>query len=398
MPDPPAAAPVVGTPPAAPTTVNNINAHTVNINVYNAPQAAANPDEVSDAEDEERRAALCARVGKGIKGIKRKRARPNECGYTIPQLWKMSVAERTRFDPERDTLVGLCGNCGLDWRPLCEAFSLAHDSEQTMRRAAQLDEAVVDYELAHADDDARRMDEALAVVLKKRTSACRSCQDSHKKRSPKVLACKLEWERMKRDACAKHGGCPKPGCAEKGMASWVCMSADHVDPTTKVHRLSDYPWWSWNGGVEAMRCEHEKVQWMCWCCHRLEHTSTTGRTNTGTCPSHERVREKQAYVNAYKLGLGGCQYAGCPRAVTAESVRTFDLDHRDPTTKATHETHPHLIGKGCCGGVSGIVASKKTSLAEVKDALDAELAGCDFLCANCHRSRKSAGRARWDAS
>jgi hypothetical protein len=341
---------------------------------------------------------LGAQVGKGIKGIKRRR--PSECGYTTRQLRRMSVAERTRFDPARDTLVGLCASCPLDWRPLCEAFSPDADSERTMRRAAELDGAVVDYELAHADDDARRMDEALAVVLKKRTSRCRPCTDAMNTLSPNRLACKLEWETMKRDACAKHGGCPKPGCSEKGPASWVCMSADHVDPTTTVHRLSNYSWWTWNGGVEAMRREHEKVQWMCWCCHRLEQTSDSGRTNTGTYPRDERVREKQAYVDAYKLGLGKCQYAGCGRVVTAETVRTFDLDHRDPTTKATHETHPGLIGKRDQGGVSGIVrnGNGKTSLAEIKDALDAELAKCDLLCANCHNSRKPAGRARWDAS
>jgi len=392
MPDPPAAAPVVGTAPAAPPQIIIHNTGTVNI--YNAPQAAANPDEVSDAEedDEERRAALGAQVGKGIK-----RARPNECGYTQQQRKKMSVAERTRFDPARDTLVGLCGQCALDWRPLCEAFSPDADSEKTMRRAAQLAGAVEDYELAYADDDARRMEEALAVVLKKRTSHCRSCQDAMAKPSPNQLACKAEWERMKREACGDHG-CPKPGCAEKGAASWVCMSADHVDPTTKVHQLSDYVWWSSHGGVEAMRREHEKVQWMCRCCHQLEPTSNSGRIRARGGPRDECIRAKQAYVDAYKLKLGGCQYSGCPRIVTAATVRSFDLDHRDPKTKVTHETHPDLVVKGHVGGVSGIVYNSKTSLWWVKDALDAELAGCDLLCANCHCCRKPTGRARWDAS
>ena len=398
MPDPPAAPPVVGTAPAAPTNVYNIHNVTINtLNVYNAPQAAANPDEVSDAEDdEERRAVIVEQIGKGVKN--RKRPLPNESGYSRRQLQKMSVAERTRFDPERGTLVGLCGRCCLDWRPLRETFVPDADSENTIRRAVELEHAVEDYENAYADNDSYRMDEALAVVLKKRTSVCRSCGDAMIKMSPNVLACKLEWEKMKRDACAKHGGCPKPGCAEKGMASWVCMSADHVDPTTKVHSLSHYTWWSCHGGVEAMRNEHEKVQWMCRCCHVLEPTSHQGRTRIGTYPSDKRIREKETYVNAYKLRLGECQYAGCPRVVTAETVRSFDLDHRDPKTKTTEETHPHLISKGNKGGVAGIVQNSKTSLAEVKDALDAELAKCDLLCANCHRCRKTKRRARWDAS
>jgi len=377
-------------PPAraiSPAQIIINNTGTVIIN--NAPQAAPNNEVSSDEEgDEERRAA--APVGK--------RKRSSECGYTVRQLKRMNVAERTRFDRARATLFGLCGSCCVDWRPVRVWFVPDADSEMTMRRASELKRTVEDYENAYADDDAYGMEDALAVVLKKRTSHCRPCQDVKNTLTPNQLACKLEWERMKRAACAKYGGCPKPGCAERGTASWVCMSADHVDPTTKVHRLSDYIWWAANGGVEAMLREHEKVQWMCWCCHVLEPTSNAGRTSTGTTPSDERIREKQAYVNAYKLKLAKCQYADCGRILTAETVRSFDLDHRDPRTKATRETHPHLIAKGHNSGVSGIVANRKTSLAEVKDALDKELAKCDLLCANCHKCRKAKGRARWDAS
>ena len=327
-----------------------------------------------------------------------KRQRKSECGFSQRELKKMSIAERTAFSRKRGTLVGLCGKCCLDWRPLRAAFMPDANAEKRMRSAFALEQAIEDYENAYADDDAHTMEEALATVLKKRLSLCRSCQDANTKLSPKELECKLEWERMKRDACAKHGGCPKPGCAEKGTASWICMSADHNDPTTKVRAMSDYMWWARNGGVEAMRREHEKIQWMCRCCHRLQPTSSTGRRRTDTTSSFDRRHEKQAYVNAYKLGLGKCQYAGCPRVVTAETIRSFDLDHRDPKTKATHETHPELIGKGDPGGVSSIVHKTNTSLSEIKDALDVELAKCDLLCANCHCCRKPQKRGRWDVS
>lgn len=364
-----------------------------NVTVNNAPQAAANNEVSSDEEGEAE-----ARNAVTNKPIKRKRT--SECGYTYNQLQKMSVAERTKFSRKHGTLVGLCNHCGVDWRPLRGEFVPDADSEMTMRRAAQLKNAVEDYENAYADDDACGMEDALGVVLKKRTTRCRPCGDVvNSTLTPKKLACKLEWEKMKREACATHGGCPKPGCAERGAASWVCMSADHVDPTNTVHKLSDYKYWSGNGGVEAMRREHEKVQWMCLCCHKYEPTSTTGRTDTRTKPSTERIREKQAYVNAYKLKLAQCQYDGCGRVVTAATVRSFDLDHRDPRTKATRETHPELIAKGYTGGgVSGIVNNPKTSLAEVKDALDEELAKCDLICTNCHICRKPKGRGRWDAS
>jgi hypothetical protein len=177
------------------------------------------------------------------------------------------------------------------------------------------------------------------------------------------------------------------------------MSADHVDPKTKVHCLGDYNFWaSPKRGVEAMRKEAQKVQWVCRCCHILEPTSATGRTRSGTFPSYERIREKEAYVNAYKLKVSKCLYDGCDRLVTAAAVRSFDLDHKDPKQKATHETHPHLIEKGQLGGVSGIVSNTSTSLADVKNELDEELRKCVLTCANCHTCRKPKGRARWDES
>jgi hypothetical protein len=327
------------------------------------------------------------------------RPRKSECGYTILQLKKMSVAERTKYDAARKQLVGLCFNCGLDWRSIREAFVPRTDSEKTERRADMLFKALDDYDNAFADDNTVLMAEALDVVHKKRTSQCRTCQDATSKLSPNQLACKLEWHRMKYEACATHGGCPKPECTEKGMASWVCMSADHVDPETKVHPLSTYKFWaSPKRGVEAMRREALKVQWMCRACHMLEPTSAAGQTRSSTFPSDERVREKEAYVNAHKLKVGKCQYDGCNRIVTATTVRSFDLDHNDPKQKVMHETHPHLIARGRTGGVTGIVNNHATSLADVKKELDEELRKCALLCANCHCSRKQTKRARWDES
>ena len=349
-------------------------------------------DEVSDVdEDDDERVD---------EQTTRTRPRKSECGYVRIQLRTMSVAERTKYDAARKQLVGLCCHCTLDWRPIREAFVPRTDSERTKRRADMLSKALDDYDNAFANDSDRLMTEALDVVHKKRTSHCRTCGNAANKRSPNELACKLEWHRMKYEACATHGGCPKPECTEKGMASWVCMSADHVDPETKVFQLSAYKFWaSPKRGVEAMRREALKVQWMCRCCHMLEPTSATGRTESRTTPSDERVREKAAYVNAHKLKVGKCQYDGCNRIVTATTVRAFDLDHNDPKQKATHETHPHLIKRGRRhGGVAGIVNNHATALADVKKELDEELRKCALLCANCHNSRKPQGRARWDAS
>ena len=395
MPDPPPA--VVGTapPPAAATNVYNIHAHTVNITIHNAPpQAAANSEISSDEEGEaEARAAFLANVKRNAK-----RARTSECGFTQRQLRKMTVAQRTKYDAKQGTLVGLCGDCAVDWRPLREAFVPDVNSEKTMRRADLLIKYIEDHETAYADDDEIAMRSALAVVVAKRTSFCRPCEVQRSKLSPKVLACKEEWDRMKREACAKHGGCPKPECTERGMASWVCMSADHVDPTTKVHRLSHYKWWSSNGGVQAMRAELEKCQFICHCCHLQEPTSFTGRQNRRTRLRDERIREKQAYVNARKVNIGACQYDDCGRVVTQETVRSFSFDHIDPKTKAVHETHQHLIYKGHTGGVVSIASNGGTSLTDVQEKLDAEMDKCTLLCENCHKSRKPRERGRWDAS
>jgi len=394
MPDPPAAA-VVGTAPpaAAPNAVYNIQNVTIqNVNIYNAPQAAANDDDSSEDADPEERAAMIAELKRDAK-----RRRKSECGFSVRELKKMSVTQRTAFSRTRGTLVGLCCHCGVNWRPLREAFVPDPDSEMTMRRADLLVKAIKNYELAFDNDDKSAMRKALDVVLAKRASHCRSCQDAMSKLTPKQLACKEEWERMKREACAKHDGCPKPGCSEKGMASWICMSADH-GTNPKVHELSDYFWWPGNGGVEAMRQEAEKCQWMCMCCHNLEPTSASGRERGGTYPSWEHIREKEAYVNARKVEIGACQYDGCARVVTKETVRSFSFDHTDPKTKATRETHPHLIQEGRQGGVSGIVANSSTSLAYARPFLDAEMGLCTLTCENCHCCRKPRKRGRWDAS
>ena len=130
----------------------------------------------------------------------------------------------------------------------------------------------------------------------------------------------------------------------------------------------------------------------------LEPTSTTGRQRSGTRQSDERIREKQAYVNARKLKIGACQYDDCGRVVTQKAVRTFSFDHIDPSTKATHETHPHLIYKKHTGGVFSIATNRYTSLENIRDELDAEMDKCRLLCENCHCSRKPRKRARWDAS
>jgi hypothetical protein len=62
------------------------------------------------------------------------------------------------------------------------------------------------------------------------------------------------------------------------------------------------------------------------------------------------------------------QCADCERKVTAENVRFYQWDHRDPATKAR------------------AIAEMVGCLAKVKD-LQTELLKCDLVCYDCHRDR-----------
>ena len=201
----------------------------------------------------------------------------------------------------------------------------------------------------------------------------------------------------------------KPGCPWKGdNRDWRVMQADHLDPkglkdpaNKWVHAVSEYKWWPGNGGVPAMRLEAAKCQWICGFCHSLEPTSNSGQRcgnpvdmpagkssgTKGEVAQYEAKRKatirypKQQHVDAEKLRIGCC--AKCDRGVTKETCVAFQFDHIDETTK--------LIGKdtlaGESGGVAGLVhnVANRAALGEIKDVLDAEMAKCQLLCANCHK-------------
>lgn len=301
---------------------------------------------------------------------------------TVKELQKLSVADRTSVT--KDGVWGLCSNCTCDWRRLDDAF-MPKDAAKSVRRAHLLKLAI--QSLAETTDNAQRKD-LLQSIVKLRKSKCSTCA-SKKKLSPKELACKTLWETAKYETCKRLGGCPNADCPEKGMASWIVLQANHKDPNTKVHQLSDYLWWSAHGGVEAMKLELEKVEFLCGCCHRLLPSSTAGKKRTKKFTQYEkdgdaRAKEKQDYVDARKVSIGACQYEGCGRQVTLRTTRSFDWRHRDNRTKAS--------------GVAVLVndMTKHVALKHIQPILDAEMDKCDLLCYNCQVSRYDRGRGRWD--
>jgi hypothetical protein len=300
----------------------------------------------------------------------------------------------------------LCGGCGNCTRPSKDITEFAPDAcNKNFRKRPAFFEALEAYKAAYAARDLAGAREARVEIDALRPANCPSCRKTANKLTGQEKACRDCWIELRREACARHGGCMNPDCCEKGTDAWQVLEADHLDPEKKIHALSDYMWWSWNGGPAAMRVEAPKCQWLCRFCHRLEKTGDAANRRgdpalmsdgkQGKHATEEEVRQyfakhvakirypKQQYVDAEKLRRGCC--LTCERKVTPANVFAFDFDHRDPESK--------LIGKGTLagenGGVSGLVGNrvKSAALDQIKDLLDAEMVKCDLLCANCHKRK-----------
>jgi hypothetical protein len=302
----------------------------------------------------------------------------------------------------------LCGDCGHCTRTYKDITEFAPDAcNKNFRKRPAFFEALEAYKTAYEARDLDGAREARDRLDALRPAKCPPCRKTHNKLTGPTKACHDCWVELRREACERHGGCMNPECREKGPNAWQVLEADHIKPGEKIHMLSDYVWWAWNGGPAAMRVEAAKCQWLCRFCHRLEKTGDAAnrRGDPALLPAgkwdgtEDEVRQykakhhskivypKQKYVDAEKLRRGCC--LKCERKVPPANVFAFDFDHREPETK--------LIGKGTPaganpGGVAGLVHNhaKAAALDQIKDLLDAEMAKCDLLCANCHK-RKTFG-------
>ena len=218
-------------------------------------------------------------------------------------------------------------------------------------------------------------------------------------------------------------GLQEPSLQQRGMAAWVALQFNHIDPQSKEITMSQYN----HNTPEQMLAEHEKPHdWPCGVCHNQDPNSDTSRSATEVHEKrkygeddkqwYDRVRQekirapKYKFVLEMKLARGCCEYPGCGREVTAENATGFDWDHVVQSEKRRCMCKKRVRGVKCCadhlfgtqGGVSGlaICLNKASALDQpgIEDDLRNECGKCRLYCRACHTSRKPSGRARWDAS
>jgi len=299
-------------------------------------------------------------------------------------------------------MFGDCGNCTAKYLSI-EKFAPEECLRNIRPRAAFL-EKVEEYNEAYESRDLEAAGEAREYLVEERTLICPPCSTTHNTLTGEARACKEFYDATREAMCLAQNGCRHPGCVERGELAKYVLAGDHKDPeglidpaNKKVEHLSDYYWWSWNGGVAAMRAEVAKLQWPCTFCHQLEKTGSQANRNgdpalmppgkyNGTeeeitqyhAKRHAtKVYPKQQHVDKEKLRRGCCLQ--WKRIVTKENVFAFHFDHRDELTKMK-------------GGVAGLVNNhvKAAALDKIEPILDAEMDKCDLLCANCHH-RKTNG-------
>ena len=282
-------------------------------------------------------------------------------------------------------------------------LSLPHfKPKKNPRDAADFETAYIKYEAARQARNVGEMDEARLELERLKKTTCakhRAIVAKSKIEGPncKDAACKRAWQALQATTFATCGKC----------AGTRAVEADHVDPkgerdpkNKKVHKVSDCMWWSWNGGVPALRAEAAKCQPLCKMCHTIEDTGSAGnrtkhpdtypvvRAKDDRKAYNQRNRAqiiypKQQYVDALKRHLGGCAHLHCPGGEGPE-----DWIHKHPQCG----DWDHLVEAEKTISIADIVNSlKKMTVAEWKAAIDDEVRKTRLLCRNCHHCRTNKG-------
>ena len=299
--------------------------------------------------------------------------------------------------------------CPRDWLPMSDFEP--RDCNMNARKRVRFQQAMQAFKEAYDRRDLDAAREARAIVEETRSAKCSKCSKDFGYLSPNQQACKTWWDELRKEKCAEQDGCANPDCPVRGTEMWFVLEGDHThgkrdedESKRKVEKLSDYAWWSWNGGVPAMEAELAKgMRFICRCCHSVDDLSCMSNRydDPATMPdgkrsgTEEEIRQyyrkckakivypKQQHVDNRKRQIGCC--ANCRRRVPdGKGVVAFDFDHRDESTK--------IKGKGTLagekGGVAGIVNNPRKDAAldapGVEEELDEEMEKCNLLCKNCH--------------
>ena len=145
---------------------------------------------------------------------------------------------------------------------------------------------------------------------------------------------------------ARGGTCEDCGY---GRTLWA-LEFHHRDPSVKSFSLGGF-----HGGIAKAREEAAKCALVCANCHRARHSMS--RSDGG----HATVRFRQDTKRRAVTAMGGA----CVGCALREPVDALEFHHLDPRTKAF--------------GISTEGIPRRW------DKIEAELATCVLLCANCHR-------------
>lgn len=155
---------------------------------------------------------------------------------------------------------------------------------------------------------------------------------------------------------------------------------DHIDPSKKKHNLSDYTWWKWNGGVEAMKEEFNKCRALCRPCHDqqktthkrkyedIEYIPRGTKLHTTLFLQAKYRKQKREYNIEKKINHNQCK--DCGSKVDKTNAVSFHWAHIDPTTKSF--TISDVIRDNICFETS-------------KKKIDQEIEKCELKCAACHK-------------
>jgi hypothetical protein len=160
---------------------------------------------------------------------------------------------------------------------------------------------------------------------------------------------------LRRVACADCGGRCKP----------YQMDFDHRDPSTKLFKVMSGR--AMLMSTKRVMAEVAKCDVVCVNCHRVrtrDGARSRARKTPSTAPS--QVARTQRWIQQAGL-LNDIRDVPCMDCGGRFAACAMDFDHRDPSTKRFAVRR--MVGRA------------------TTEAILAEIAKCDIVCANCHRER-----------